>query len=250
MKKFACYASIAANVVFLLLFLYILQGLGGVRYVYFKVTHDGQSGVEVGRSEVLRMLDDTEGEIVFLGDSITQQMEWSELFGDLRYKNRGIDGNKSKDVLRRIEEVTSSHPQKVFLMVGINDLGSRTPAQVAPTIQAIAEAVESQSPETMLFVQSVLPVNNLIVDTGRRLEDIRELNAMLSEHCRRHECVFIDLFEQFADESGALKRDYTYDGIHLNGEGYRHWRSLLLPYLDPERSGQASETDTTAADQN
>ncbi len=64
----------------------------------------------------------TKGDIVFLGNSITDGAEWSELFADNRMKNRGISGDISAGVLHRIDEVVQRKPSKIFLLIGTNDL--------------------------------------------------------------------------------------------------------------------------------
>jgi len=58
----------------------------------------------------------------FLGNSITDYCDWYELFGKLNIKNREIGGD---GVIDRLDEVTSSKPKQIFLMIGINDLGKK-----------------------------------------------------------------------------------------------------------------------------
>ena len=78
-------------------------------FYYHKVSH-------------FRTLPNTKGEIIFLGNSITDYCEWSELFQNSKIKNRGISGDVTDGVLERLDEVTESKPSKIFLMIGINDL--------------------------------------------------------------------------------------------------------------------------------
>ena len=70
-------------------------------------------------------LPNTQDEIIFLGNSITDGCEWSELFQDLRIKNRGISGDITEGVLQRLKEVTESKPSKVFIMIGVNDISKK-----------------------------------------------------------------------------------------------------------------------------
>ena len=44
------------------------------------------------------------------------------MFNDLRIKNRGISGDVSAGILKRVDEVVMRRPSKVFLMIGVNDL--------------------------------------------------------------------------------------------------------------------------------
>jgi hypothetical protein len=69
-----------------------------------------------------KTLPKTNADIIFIGNSITEGAEWSELLGDNRIKNRGISGDVSAGVINRIGEVAQRKPAKVFLMIGVNDL--------------------------------------------------------------------------------------------------------------------------------
>ena len=61
-----------------------------------------------------KSLPQTKDDIVFIGNSITDGAEWSELFNDLRIKNRGISGDVSAGVLNRIAEVAKRKPAQFF----------------------------------------------------------------------------------------------------------------------------------------
>ena len=63
------------------------------------------------------------GDIVFLGNSITQGgNDWSERLNYPNIKNRGIGGDVTDGVLSRIDEIGYFKPKAVFLLIGINDL--------------------------------------------------------------------------------------------------------------------------------
>jgi hypothetical protein len=72
------------------------------------------------RSSLFRLLPQSKGDIMFLGNSITNGNEWDELFNDASIKNRGISGDATLGVLNRLDEVTARKPGKVFLLIGIN----------------------------------------------------------------------------------------------------------------------------------
>jgi len=97
---------------------------------------------------------------LFLGDSITDGGEWCELFGDARLKNRGISGDVTWGVLDRLSEVTAGKPVKIFLMIGVNDLArGKTVEEIIANYETIVERIRRETPQTQLYIQSVLPVN-------------------------------------------------------------------------------------------
>ena len=79
---------------------------------------------------LFQLLPDTKHEIIFLGNSITDIGEWAEIWQNKNVKNRGISSDNTFGVLARLDEVVSSKPAKIFIMIGINDIAKDTPDSV------------------------------------------------------------------------------------------------------------------------
>jgi lysophospholipase L1-like esterase len=233
-KKLVFAISLALNLVLLSAFLVLMDRLGGLGYVLFKATAgNGATGMSVGRAEHFRFLAPEHGAIVFLGDSLTEQAEWAELLGRADVKNRGIGGDSTEAILNRIDEAIHGQPAKVFILAGINDLVYRPKEKVPASLTQIVCAIRHRSPRTEIYVQSLLPVNNDVRKTGRSLQDIRFINEELAGLAQAGlGVVWIDLYPLMADEHGRLKAEYTYDGIHLNGDAYRVWRDAVAPFVN------------------
>lgn len=171
---------------------------------------------------------------VFIGDSLTEGFELVNHFhrGDLR--NRGVSGSLTDHVIYRMEEVSNAKPHKVFLMIGINDLFSgQEPDDILNNIFRIIDHFMETSPQTTLFVQSVLPVNvsKLFEDEGINLK-IYEINNQLESRCKSTKGVeFINLHHEFLGMTGQMDDRYSFDGVHLSPEGYKLWAQLLGKYL-------------------
>src|SRR5688572_18983268 len=69
-------------------------------------------------------------DLIFLGNSITQGVDWAELLQNKNARNRGISGDISYGVLERLNEVTEGKPTKVFILIGINDIQHNFPDTV------------------------------------------------------------------------------------------------------------------------
>ena len=65
------------------------------------------------------MLDEN---IVFFGDSITEVYKVDEFFPKRNVINSGISGDRTENLLERMDDVYRYNPSKVFLLIGINDL--------------------------------------------------------------------------------------------------------------------------------
>lgn len=178
------------------------------------------------------------GDIVFLGNSITDGGEFQELFGMENVLNRGIRSDRISGVLKRLDQVTDGHPKMIFLLIGINDVADsrNTAASIADKYAELVKAIRQKSPETLLFVQSVMPINN---DFKRykslfgRESIIPDLNLKLQDIAMNEGAVFIDLWPVLAEETtGKMKRDFTTDGLHLSGAGYKAWAEAVRPFVE------------------
>ncbi|MFE3054183.1 hypothetical protein [Nocardia sp. NPDC059239] len=45
------------------------------------------------------------------------------------------------------------------------------------------------------------------------------------------DAVYIDLWPALADANGALRQEFTRDGLHLSGAGYAAWIEVLRPHI-------------------
>ncbi len=99
--------------------------------------------------------------IVFIGDSITAYENWNTLFGVTYIRNAGIPENTTDDVLSRLSSIISSKPEKIFLFIGINDLfGGKDTSYISANYETILNKIRLESPDTILYFQSVLPTNS------------------------------------------------------------------------------------------
>jgi len=184
------------------------------------------------KKEHFESLPDTENEIIFLGNSITDNCEWAELFGNPDIKNRGIGGDDTDGVLERLDEVTSSQPSKIFILIGTNDLAAgKSAAHVLENIGIMLDRISSDSPRTSVYVHSILPVDDAIHYT-RKNSEINQINTALKSLALSKGAVYIDLHSEFINEDGILDKEYSIDGLHLNGKGYLLWRDLILNYIN------------------
>ena len=189
------------------------------------------------RQSLFEVLPVTEGAIVFVGNSITDGCEWSEFFPEFVVLNRGISGDISEGVLYRLPSIIELKPTKVFLKIGTNDLARNIPAQTLfDNICLIIDQIREQSPETEIFIQSILPVNDafgMFSGHTSRTPEIKWVNSQLQEWAEnRTKVTYIDLFNRFRNEDNDLMNiKYTNDGLHLTGEGYRLWVEILNPYI-------------------
>ena len=174
----------------------------------------------------------TKNAIIFLGDSITDIGEWSEIFKNINVKNRGVSSDNTFGVLARLDEIVSSKPAKVFIMIGVNDISKSTPDSVIiSNYKKIINIIKTKSPLTKIIVQSILPTNNNFPEFIRhqnKTEHILFINKELEKYCTENKLLYVDLYNSFLDEEKKLDKKYTNDGLHINGLGYMKWKEILV----------------------
>lgn len=170
-------------------------------------------------------------DVVMIGDSITNGGEWTDIFPHLDIANRGIGGDKTSDVLYRLDSILATKPGKAFLMMGTNDIANNVSvAHILDNYKKIVERLREN--QVAVFIQSTLECNLALSKSCKyRIEKIRELNAELEQYAQESGAVYIELNDSMASSDSGLYPDLTYDGIHLVGQGYRRWSEVLAKYL-------------------
>ena len=168
--------------------------------------------------------------IVFLGDSITEFVDFDKVLPAYHIINHGIAGDTTPGVLRRLGQSTALKPRKLFLLIGTNDIGDGVSVEaVASNIKRIVSRIKDKTPGTRIYLQAVFPTRNM---PNRLNALIQELNAHIQEVAREFGCTYIDLYPLLLDESGSLGQEYTVDGLHLSDKAVAKWMEFLAPYLD------------------
>lgn len=175
-------------------------------------------------------------DIVFLGNSITDGGNFEELFNRKDVKNRGIRSDAIPGIMKRLDQVTKGSPKKIFLLIGINDVShGLTIDALAARYENLVDEIMKKTPSTQLYIQSVMPINNSF-GVYKSLKDkentVKEFNEHIKGIADSRGLKYVDLWNVLADANGSLKKEYTNDGLHLTGAGYRAWTGYIEKYLD------------------
>jgi lysophospholipase L1-like esterase len=168
------------------------------------------------------------GDVVFLGDSITDGAEWSELFPGVTTRNRGIGGDITTGVLARLHQITDGKPAAVFIKIGTNDLthGPEDRDTSYAQYREIVDRIQRESPDTKIYLQSVLPRN------VKLREEVEAYNIEIQLIAEATGSTYVDLYTSFLSEDGSIGDKFSNDELHLHGAGYVLWQQLISPYLE------------------
>ena len=231
-------ASLILNIIFSACAGYFIYKRGGVSYVTTRISmvtgtvRNTDAPYYKDKKSLFEILPKTNRSIIFIGDSITDGCEWSELLQNPNIKNRGIGSDTTYGVLKRLDNIIQSEPEKVFLMIGINDLGrGESVSEITSNYDKILERLTKSVPNSEVFVQSVLPISKQKLNTQISNEKVRSLNKEIKQLSQKYNLNFIDLYSLMISEDDQLISDVTTDGIHLNGSGYEIWRNAIQQYI-------------------
>jgi len=167
-------------------------------------------------------------DIVFLGNSITNGVDWNELLG-LNVSNQGIGGNTTEQISNRLNNVINESPRHVFIMSGINDIYQGfTVDEIFIRYVEILNYLQNENIEPV--VQSTLFVTKTERGYFETNDKVKILNSKLKEHCEQNSITYIDL-NGILGVNGELSPKYSTDGVHLNSIGYELWYKELVPVL-------------------
>lgn len=167
-------------------------------------------------------------DVVMIGDSLTENGLWSEMFPHVKIANRGIGGDRTIDVLQRMDPIFAVKPKKAFILLGLNDFAYGVSVeQVFTNYRQIVGQLQQNG--IRVFIQSTLECSKS--SCGSQLEKVRALNQKLEAYAKENKLVYIDLNIPLAYNVSGLLPQYTPDGGHLLGSGYAVWANLLEPYM-------------------
>ena len=168
-----------------------------------------------------------QADLVMFGDSITEWAPWADIFRDISMVNRGLAGDTTSGMLRRIDTTLNVNPKLVCFMAGINDLAQGY--DVDHIYQNYIDMLEVwQENDIRILVQSTLYVGAKLQSLNPSVES---LNRKLKDYCAQHGIEFLDV-NSVLSPNGLLSNEYSCDDLHLNGKAYQAWAEVLMPMLD------------------
>jgi len=183
------------------------------------------------RSAWAKRVEQDQGAVVFLGDSITQG--WGgglgAAFPGVKVANRGISGDTTRGVLIRLDEdVLAIKPVAVVLLIGTNDLEEgATPEVITANLKLILASLEQHNPRMPIVLCQVFPSS---AKKKRPAEPIKAINALYLAAVKKDpQVTYLETWPLFAAPDGDAIPDEFPDLLHPNEDGYVKWAAALHP---------------------
>ena len=181
----------------------------------------------------------------FLGDSLTVGFsDYSINLGGALicgYTGVGPDAIVNRSAVKsstRGEEIAldvlaAAQPKKLYILLGTNTLTTLGAADrfLAYYGQMLDLLRQTLGDDCVIYVQSIPPVRPAAAEEkpGLASDVLRSVNEQLAQMAADKGCVYLDLWETFADGEGSLKEILAApDGVHFSaGNGYGAWVTYL-----------------------
>ncbi|MDE0817254.1 MAG: GDSL-type esterase/lipase family protein [Pirellulaceae bacterium] len=178
-------------------------------------------------------------DLVFIGDSITQGWEgsgkdvWAKYYANRNTVNLGIGGDRTQHVIWRLDNgnLKNITPKAAVIMIGTNNSGSNTSAEIADGVKVIVEQIRKMSPKTKILVLGVFPRGTNNDDARRKVN--QGANAIFKNLADSKHVHYLDIGKHFLTDDGTLTREIMPDLLHLSPKGYLIWaESIEKPLVD------------------
>lgn len=181
------------------------------------------------------------GGVLFVGDSLTQEFLVDECFTDKLVYNRGIGGDTTDGLLKRMDEsIYALNPSKMFLLIGTNDLALNmsSPNKIVENIKSIILNTKQKCKDTAIYIESLYPTGTTGYSElseealkNRANYAIDIINEKLEALCKELKVTYININSKLKDNEGKLNPEFTRDGLHLNPKGYEVVINCLKNYM-------------------
>lgn len=186
-------------------------------------------------------------DIVFLGNSITQGTAgqrtyvthkpglavFDSVFGKYKWESAGISGDRTQNVLYRLQHgnFIKAQPKVMVVTIGVNNfIDGDSPKEIADGIITIANWIKVNMPQTQLILCGPLPTG---LQSGEsRRKKLEKIHSILAAQNHRG-YTYLPVIKPFLLPNGDLNPEmYSGDGIHLITGGYRAWALALHPVIE------------------
>lgn len=143
------------------------------------------------------------------------------------WKETSSVGNWGKMLLEEV--LQQKDYDRIYLMLGINELGYNMDKTIA-THAALVARIRELQPRAYLMICANMHVTQKRSSSDKIINNARidQLDAAFSQQADGKSIFYLDVNPVFDDENGALGAQYTQDNTHILGKYYALWKDFLL----------------------
>ncbi len=200
------------------------------------------AGEEAAEPVFTTVEDDYFADAVFIGDSRTVGMyEYGGLENvSTFYASTGLTVYKlfDSDIVQvpgqkkkiTVEEALQQNSfAKIYLMIGINEMGTGTVETFTEKYREVLEHLQELQPDAIIYIQAIMKVTTERSNQGDYInnEGIIARNEELEKLADNRKIFYLDVNPLICDETGGMVESYTFDGVHLKAQYIQIWKDFL-----------------------
>lgn len=118
---------------------------------------------------------------------------------------------------------------KIYIMVGVNELGDKTPEAYAQAYADNIEKIRQMQPDASIFIMGMMHVTTEYSDASDVFnnDNIDNRNTAVAGIADGERVFYLDMNECVDDERGGVREEYSKDGVHLKAEYYKLWTEWM-----------------------
>ena len=188
--------------------------------------------------------DDYFADAAFVGNSLTEGLFFYTDIGDIAdgYYSTGLNVLNAQtdafvDGAYTLNDVLlANNYSKIYVMMGLNEVGWPSPESFVNEYERMLQQIESDCPNAIIYVQSILPVSAARSAQGDSINNanILSFNEQIRQMAERNDWVYLDVWSAIANENGELDADATPDGIHFGTFYMEKWLDYLRTHAVSE----------------
>ena len=138
-----------------------------------------------------------------------------------------VPGQKKKITVE--EALQDNSFAKIYLMIGINEMGIGTVESFTEKYREVVEHLQELQPDAIIYIQGIIKVTTERSEQGDYInnEGIEARNLELEKLADNRRIFYLDVNPLICDETGGLVDSYTFDGVHLKAKYIQIWKDYL-----------------------
>lgn len=120
----------------------------------------------------------------------------------------------------------------IYIMIGINELGSGTVSDFADKYKENLETIRSLQQDARIIILGIMYVTKEYSDSSDvyNNDNINAKNAAIASFANGSDIFYLDMNPAVVDENMALREDISFDGVHLIAKYYYLWTDFMCSH--------------------
>lgn len=185
-------------------------------------------------------IEDDFSDAAFVGDSRTEGLFINTGLATAQFYTANglmVDTAITKDAIRlddgskgNVIDALKQHDfKRVYIMFGVNELGWYSGTVFKNKYKELIHEIQKVQPDATIYIQSILPISEEKSKNDKiyNNKNVVKFNKWIKEVVEEEELIYLDVRSVIKDSTGALPKDASTDGVHLNKKYCKMWLKYL-----------------------